>query len=54
MPDLQTTHLSDSGERRQREESHRGEAARMQWLYAKWKPLWATEKINEGSGEAEE
>lgn len=23
----------------------------MQWLYAKWKPLWATEEIIEGSGE---
>lgn len=32
-------------------ESHRGEGARMQWLYAKWKPLWATEEIIEGSGE---
>lgn len=44
-------HVSDSGAQRQREESHRGEAARKQWLDAKWKPLWAAEEIIEGSGE---
>lgn len=49
--DLPAMHASDSRVWRQREESHRGEGARMLWPYAKEKPLWATEAIIEGSGE---